>query len=693
MSLRKLMSAASLKPPCSASPALAACFLLLCSVSGAAVISTDEVNAWFCGGSNPGLSVSSGAAAAQTDGAALTASGESVFSPLKPEGTHRVYVVGESVAGLLGPGKKTPLSAVFESIFPDGPLELINCAPRTYGDRSITDVFEKILAYEPDLVVVLGGNEAPGHGPQVRMRITPNPSAVLPHDDEEGEAVLAEQEGTLRAMAKLARAKSVPVVFCTLPANMCGYAPSGELPFEQVWLLKGMDLLEKKDFAGALKFFELNLKGHPREPFSLFYAGRALDGLGRAKDAAAYYSDAMKYDPAPDRCPAERNKMIRRAAAEEGVCSADLEKAFSGIAADGSRWSQEYGVFVSSVIGRAVQDCVSAVGSTAGIIPVPAAPPGRDEYAAEDFRAVLSFTISALSAGAFCDAPAKERTVGMLERLYSMDPTRLESLLLSPAKLEKELQGGFQGDALKKALPAWRLELLYNAAEMYRRSGNAASARRSIDMALRLKADCPAFSFARWRIRSAAGEAAGAKKDLAKAAAGPRTRAFLTYLDAALDLAPGPLPAAAVSGTRLKKNAARDGGVSKKISDEAVELIRNNDLGGARALLIEAVAKDGDNFEARMNLCFLATKVGDVPLGEENCSEAVFLAVAPPKHAVPSKDRLPSAFYSRGLFYLKIGNKAEACRDLRRAAAEAHSDWPSAAEAREQAEKACAPGK
>ncbi|MEI7529972.1 MAG: hypothetical protein WCK76_13635, partial [Elusimicrobiota bacterium] len=428
--------AAAPKSPFIAQPALAACFLLFCSVSWAAAPSPDGMNAWFCGGSGPVLSVSSGAVAAPGSADAMKDDGEDSLSAPKPEGTHRIFVVGESPAGLLGPGEKTPLNAVFESIFPDGRLELINCAARDHGEPGITDVFEKALAYEPDLVVVPGGNAAPGPGPRFRGGPGAERSDMAPEDAEAG-AVLRGQEGKLRGMARLARAKGVPVVFFTMPANMRDYAPSGDLPFEQAWLLKGMALLEKKDFAAALKFLELNLKLHPREAFSLFYAGRALDGLGRAKDAAVRYSAALKYDPARDRFPAERNEMVRRAAAEEGACVADLERAFSGIAADGitggaaladgSHWFPEYDVFVSSVIGRAVTDCAPGGKSPAGVTPAPAAPPVLDEYAAEDFRAVFYYTVAYLSTGTFCDAPANERTVACLKGCTPWTPQGLRT--------------------------------------------------------------------------------------------------------------------------------------------------------------------------------------------------------------------------------------------------------------------------
>lgn len=135
------------------------------------------------------------------------------------------------------------------------------------------------------------------------------------------------------------------------------------------------------------------------------------------------------------------------------------------------------------------------------------------------------------------------------------------------------------------------------------------------------------------------------------------------------------------------KGTPRAGGYSKKLSDEAVERILKGDLAGARALLLEAVRADGDNFEARSDLCFLAEKTGDAAQGEENCGEAVFLSVKPPKHSIALKDRLPSAYYSRGAFYFKLGDKVKGCLDMRRAMEAAPSGWPPA---RKQLETACA---
>jgi len=161
----------------------------------------------------------------------------------------------------------------------------------------------------------------------------------------------------------------------------------------------------------------------------------------------------------------------------------------------------------------------------------------------------------------------------------------------------------------------------------------------------------------------------------------------LYFKDGGKTPGPGLSRGPAAPGPASGKGAPRAGGASKKLSDEAVERILKGELAGAGPLLAEAVKADGDNFEARMNLCYLAAKTGDAPLGEENCGEAVFLSIKPPKHSIVSTDRLPSAYYSRGVFYLKTGDKVKACLDLHRAVEAAPSWRPPA---RKELEAACA---
>lgn len=111
---------------------------------------------------------------------------------------------------------------------------------------------------------------------------------------------------------------------------------------------------------------------------------------------------------------------------------------------------------------------------------------------------------------------------------------------------------------------------------------------------------------------------------------------------------------------------------ARELSDAAVELIAGKDLRGAAALLERAAALDPENFQARMNLCYLAGRRA-APGG--HCDLAVFLAAVPPAGKPQAPDALASAFYSRGEFFYRSGKKAAACADLRRAREAATPGW------------------
>lgn len=126
---------------------------------------------------------------------------------------------------------------------------------------------------------------------------------------------------------------------------------------------------------------------------------------------------------------------------------------------------------------------------------------------------------------------------------------------------------------------------------------------------------------------------------------------------------------------------------ARELSDAAVALITGRDLRGAAALLERAAALDPENFQARMNLCYLAGRRA-APGG--HCDLAVFLAAVPPAGKPPAPDALASAFYSRGDFLYRSGRKAAACADLRRAREAAAPGWDRAGGAAELLAKACA---
>ncbi|MCM2266949.1 MAG: tetratricopeptide repeat protein [Elusimicrobiales bacterium] len=577
------------------------------------------------------------------------------FLAPKPSGTARVFVIGESAAGLLGRGEDRLLEFLGRA-FPGQVAELVNCGMPGYESRRVLEVFGQALVYQPDLLVVLSGNNETGQDfcPDFRSDLDRRARRIktrlaglsLPAAEAAGAVSLAIHESRLREMAALARKARVPVLFCTLPANLKDFAPSGYPPPEAEAGIR----LAGKDPGAALS--ALSRRGLRGEPFALFYSGRALEALGRYAEAREKYEAAVKYDPALDRSSSERNAMIRRVAKEEGACLADLEAAFSAAAsngitggeqlADGVHWFKTYSPFVSAELGRAAAACLAADPSK---IPVPSSllpsKPGAD-----DFQLVLSY------AGAYAmdlggsrarpGAPA-ERVITALQRLYRLDRARLERLLRDPGLLRKELRESSWTPSLKTNLEKWRPALLRAAVEMLRRAGRTAEA-------------------AKLEVMLPPGE----DHEAAPAPESQRTAA-------------GPAP-----DRPLRAGEAQ----GKRFADKAGRKFSAGDLEGAKELLVRATEADPDNLGTRLTACALASRLKAAEFGEEQCGEAVYLAAYPPKHALPVPDAEAAAFLGRAALRLETG-AAGACEDLKLALKKASSSWAQAAQARALAQERC----
>lgn len=571
------------------------------------------------------------------------------FSSPKPAGAARVFIVGESAAALLGRGEDRLLEFLGAS-FPGKKPELVNCGMPAYESRRIASVFEETLSYQPDLLILLSGNNETGQDfcPDFRSDMDRRARRIktrlaglsLPAEEAPAAVSLAIHESRLRGMAAQARKKGVPAMLCTLPANLRDFPPSG---FPPEGLEEGIRLA-RKDPEAALK--SLARRGGPREPFSLFYSGRALEALGRVKEAKEKYAAAVNYDPAMDRCSAERNEMIRRVAREEGVCLADLEKAFAAAAqtgitggaelADGVHWFKKYAPFVNAVLGRAAAGCLAAdprrVPEPRSLLPRAPAP--------DDFPVLLSYACAYSldhSANRARSAQAGERIVAALDRLRRMDNDRLGRLLSDKAALGQAVLENPWNPALKRDLEKWRPALLRAAAEMFRRAGKEAEA--------------------------------------AKAEAG---------LPAAPAAEKGGRPESAPQ--RPFRSGEAEG---KRLADKAVKLILAGDLKRARELLERSAAADPDSLETRLTACALAAKLKDLVFGEDQCGEAVYLAAYPPKHARPLADGQAAAFFSRAAMRLETGGQG-ACADLTLALKKASAAWPQAAEASSLTRQRCA---
>lgn len=422
------------------------------------------------------------------------------FRVPKPAGTYRVFVLGESAAGILGAEKEYELTLA--RALGKARVEIVNGGMAAYNSALIAPVLREALQFEPDLVVVLSGNNeslrrdvCPGAIPELERRLNALRARVktlsMPARAAEAAVSLEAHEERLRGMARAAAAAGVPLVICTLPANLRDHAPAGS-PSPAV--LKGLTLLGAGKHEAALAAFKAAPGG---EALALFYSGRALEALGRGAEARAAYEAALEADEDDSRCSPARNTMLRRVAQEEGACLADLELAFAGQApggitggaqlADGVHWFGRYNSFVYGEIGAAAARCLP--GAAAGAGAAPARPAKRQKPdALREFRLLFSYAAAEIyerSKGPEARrAPLSERVIVNLERLRALDKARLRRALLDEKSSGGELLGSPWHANLLRDSAAWRPVMLLNAAEMYARACDGASAREALKRAV-----------------------------------------------------------------------------------------------------------------------------------------------------------------------------------------------------------------
>ena len=104
-----------------------------------------------------------------------------IFPVVKPDSSFRVFVLGGSVAY----GEAFGASGSFaywmqkrlKAYYPDRKFEIINCARKGFGSCRVRNIFDEIVGYDPDLIILfLGNNEARDdrfHRNEINIEIRP----------------------------------------------------------------------------------------------------------------------------------------------------------------------------------------------------------------------------------------------------------------------------------------------------------------------------------------------------------------------------------------------------------------------------------------------------------------------------------------------------------------------------------------
>lgn len=308
----------------------------------------------------------------------------------KPANTVRVMVVGGSAAkGIPQPrglAWSSFMREMLSDLWPEKKVEVINLGTTAVASYPALGIMTEALEFDPDLVVVwVGNNEfygaygvaslhsagrspvmirlvrasrslalaqfidrqlAPPEGAPSKalMEVMAGRSYIGP-DDPARAAAARNLETFVGEMISRCKARSVPVVVCTPPANERDLAPLGAADLSSMEaterdrvrrLLEQSEAAIASDPAEAENVLNELVRLDPNHARAHYLMGRALSGLQRAEAAAEHFRRAVDLDPMPWRAPAQSVEAIRRAAMSGGVALCDLQRAFRAASAEGS---------------------------------------------------------------------------------------------------------------------------------------------------------------------------------------------------------------------------------------------------------------------------------------------------------------------------------------------------------------------
>ena len=472
------------------------------------------------------------------------------FSAEKPAGLVRIFVVGGSVAIGYSGGAQDRMRRYLSRIFPGKDFEVIGCGMGGYDSYRDSMVQQEILDYHPDAVVLLSGNNEyyePETASPALYRLTSGLRRLWVfrlaldlqaprHPPTTLRDRLINFEANLRLMAERAKQKNVPMIFCTLPANIRDTPPlRAQPPLGDPDYLAARAALEAGDDLAAARLFERCVQARPDEPFGHYWLAKTLDRRKLYAEARKHYLLALDLDDPGERCSTARNKIIRRVANETGMILADLDAAFDGIAdqgmpdgrifVDGCHWRREYYALSSWVILRSLDEWSRSVGTFLS-------PAGRWErrwFEAEKSR-VLKPTFDresldaygdeavykAMAAAAWENGRLSEGALALLDGAARRDSDRLDFLAESFGHLRPALEKyDWLNDSSGRMQEHWS-DIAINVGEAYRRQRNYPKALAYFDGVLRREPGRDLALLLRAKTLSSLGRLREAKMSLAR---------------------------------------------------------------------------------------------------------------------------------------------------------------------------------
>jgi tetratricopeptide (TPR) repeat protein len=307
------------------------------------------------------------------------------FPVVKPPDKVRIFILGGSVVACW---QAIHFEKTLEDLIPNKNFEVINCGMGGYDSYRVCLVGKEILSYQPDLIIVLSGNNE-GNYNNVKINLWAyyvnklfrkvwtyrrlqdwlvkwcEDRNLIYHRNKE--KMLIDYEKHLRQLVRRAKAKDVPIILCTVPFKLGDCPPGGSFPNDKVFL-RGYHLLNRGRYREAIKQFNTFLEDKLDNKFALYFLGCAYEELKDYAKAKENYVSSLELDYGNSRASLSSNKIVRHICMEEGLQLADLEKAFTDVALygltgreqfyDSCHWWENYYALVAHVIIRGMgQNC------------------------------------------------------------------------------------------------------------------------------------------------------------------------------------------------------------------------------------------------------------------------------------------------------------------------------------------------
>ncbi len=306
------------------------------------------------------------------------------FRVKKPQNTFRVFCLGGSAAlGWPHPSAQSYpayLKKKLQLLYPDKNIEVVNVAASTYASYRVKTIFDEVINYKPDLILLYTGNneflerilyqpinplgipwkysalirtvhqswayfnpekqviDVENYRPTFLIDVALGNTSALKVSEEQYEQVVEHYRYNLTSMISEAQHNSVPIALLTVPVNVRNWRPHASVHranldslSHEKWqdrFAKGIQAFQKQQYERALPYFVQAGGIDDTHAELLYYIGKAYEYLAKERLSRSHLIGSLEADAYPFRALPRFNQILRTLSQEYQVPLADIEQAF-----------------------------------------------------------------------------------------------------------------------------------------------------------------------------------------------------------------------------------------------------------------------------------------------------------------------------------------------------------------------------